>query len=65
MGCFMPLVKQISVGKWFCLQCRATLSLGGTTKNVTLSFSWTHQTLKNHKKHLNEHFHKFLCEYIY
>jgi hypothetical protein len=34
----------------------ASPSLGGTTKNVTLWFSLTHRTLKNHNKHLNEHF---------
>ncbi len=33
-------------------------SLGGTTRNITPWFSWTHQTLKKHRKHLNEHFHK-------
>jgi hypothetical protein len=31
--------------------------LGGTTKNVTLSFSWTHGILKNHKKCLKKDFH--------
>jgi hypothetical protein len=34
--------------------------LGGTTKNVTPWFSWTHQALKNHRKHLNKHFHNLL-----
>jgi hypothetical protein len=59
MGCFMPLVEEMSVGKWFCPQCRASPSLGGTNRNVTPWFSWTHRTLKNHKKHLNEHFYNF------
>jgi hypothetical protein len=34
-------------------------SLSGTTKNVTLWFSWIHQTLKNHRKHLNKYCHIF------
>jgi hypothetical protein len=41
------------------LSWRASLSLGGTTRNVTPWFSWTHQTLKNHRKHLNECFHGY------
>jgi len=36
------------------------LFLGGTIKNATLWFSWTHWILKNHRKHLNEYFHFFL-----
>jgi hypothetical protein len=43
----------------------ASPSLGGTTRNFTLWFSWTHWTLKNHRKHLNEHFHNFLKKYTY
>jgi hypothetical protein len=31
-----------------------------TTRNVTPWFPWTHQTLKNHRKHLNNFFH-LLC----
>jgi len=33
--------------------------LGGTIRNITLWFSWTHWTLKNHKKHVNKYFHKY------
>ncbi len=40
--------------------------LGWTIKNITPWFSWTHQTLKNHKKHINKLFHNlFFNEYIY
>jgi hypothetical protein len=41
-------------------KCQSSImSLGGTTRNITPWFSWTHWTLKNHRIHLNEHFHKF------
>jgi hypothetical protein len=33
--------------------------LGDTIRNVIPWFSWTHWTLENHRKHLNEHFHNF------
>jgi hypothetical protein len=32
---------------------RAILSLGGIIRDVTPWFSWTHQTLKNHRKHFS------------
>ncbi len=40
-------------------QKKTISSLGGTTRNITPWFSWTHQILKNQRKHLNEHFHFF------
>jgi len=56
-------IKTWKTWKWNCHlgwanQERASPSLGGTTRNDTPWFSWTHWTLKNHRKHLNEHFHK-------
>jgi hypothetical protein len=32
-------------------------SLGGTIRNITFWFSWTHWTLKYHRTHLNKYFH--------
>jgi len=51
---------------WFFLVCVSWLCrwaktlLGDTTRNVTTWFSWTHQILKHHRKHLNTYFHIFL-----
>ncbi len=33
--------------------------LGGNIRNITLSFSYTHQTLRKYRKHLKMGFHFF------
>ncbi len=41
---------------------KTKVSLGGTTRNVTISFYWTHWTFQKIKNHSNKYFHLiFLC----
>ncbi len=62
---YIEIGKKFKIPKWESwkfpnMPSWAVLSLGGTIRDVTPWFSWTHQTLKNHGKHLNEYFHNFL-----
>ncbi len=52
----------MSIKNQFCARTIswANPSLGDTTKNITPWFSWTQWTLKNHRKHLNKYFPKFV-----
>jgi hypothetical protein len=68
MNEFLELINHDVQQSWIYILWRITQanpSLGGTPRNVTLWFSLTHWTLKNHRKHLNKYFHYFFNDSIY
>jgi hypothetical protein len=46
------------------LTSKANPSMGGTFKNITSWFSWTHQFFLNHKKHFNKYFNFLISKFI-